>query len=35
MSRLMKSAVLALPADRRARLQALFEKALNAGLARP
>jgi hypothetical protein len=35
MSRLMKSAVLALPTDRRARLQALFEKALNAGLARP
>ena len=35
MSRLMKSAVLALPADKRARLQALFEKAMNAGLTKP
>jgi hypothetical protein len=35
MSRLMKAAVLALPVDRRARLQALFEKALNAGLTKP
>jgi len=35
MSQLMKSAVLALPADRRARLQALFEKAMTAGLDKP
>ncbi|PYQ12589.1 MAG: hypothetical protein DMF80_16610 [Acidobacteria bacterium] len=35
MSQVMKSAVLALPADKRARLQVLFEKAMTAGLGRP
>ena len=35
MSQVMKSAVLALPADKRARLQSLFEKAMTAGLDRP
>ena len=35
MSQLMKSAVLALPADKPARLQALFEKAMTAGLEKP
>ncbi len=35
MSQLMKSAVLSLPADKRARLQTLFEKALTAGLDKP
>jgi hypothetical protein len=35
MTQVMKSAVLALPADKRIRLQALFEKAMTAGLEKP
>jgi hypothetical protein len=35
MTQVMKSAVLALPADKRSRLQALFEKAMTAGLEKP
>jgi hypothetical protein len=35
MCQVMKTAVLALPADRRARMQVLFEKSMTAGLSKP